>query len=51
VTLRIPHSDGAAVASCYEAGRVLSRTDDDGHVRLEAEVPPGLLPSLASYRE
>jgi GTPase len=51
VSLRIPHSDGAAVASCYEAGRVLSRTDDDGHVRIEAEVPPGLLPSLASYRD
>jgi GTP-binding protein HflX len=51
VSLRIPHGDGAALAACYAQGRVLSRTDEDGHVNLEVELPPGLLPSLASYRE
>jgi GTPase len=51
VSLRIPHGDGAALAACYAQGRVLSRTDEDGHVSLEVELPPGLLPSLASYRE
>jgi GTPase len=51
VSLRIPHGDGAALAACYARGRVLSRTDEDGHVNLEVELPPGLLPSLASYRE
>jgi GTPase len=51
VSLRIPHGDGAALAACYAQGRVLSRRDDDGHVTIEVELPPGLLPSLASYRE
>jgi GTP-binding protein HflX len=51
VSLRIPHAAGSALASCYEAGRVLSREDDDGHVRIEAELPAELLPSLASYRD
>src|SRR5438552_2740149 len=51
VSLRIPHGDGAALAACYAQGRVLSRTDEDGHVHIEVEMPPGLLPSLASYRE
>ena len=51
VSLRIPHGDGAALAACYEQGRVLSRRDEDGHVKVEVELPPGLLPSLASYRE
>jgi len=51
VSLRIPHGDGAALAACYAQGRVLSRKDEDGHVALQVELPPGLLPSLASYRE
>ena len=51
VSLRIPHGDGAALAACYAQGRVLSRKDEDGHVHIEVELPPGLLPSLASYRE
>jgi GTP-binding protein HflX len=51
VSLRIPHSDGAALATCYEHGRVLSRADEDGYVRIEVELPPGVLPSLASYGE
>ena len=50
LTLRIPHGDGAALALCYEHGRVLSRVDEDGHVRLEAELPPRLLTTLAPYR-
>ena len=50
VTLRIPHTDGHALAICYEQGRVLSRTDEDGHVKIEVELPPSLLTSLASYR-
>ena len=51
VSLRIPHGDGAALAACYAQGRVLSRKDEDGHVVIEVEVPPALLPSLASYRK
>jgi GTP-binding protein HflX len=51
VSLRIPHADGAALAACYETGRVLSRSDEDGHAKLEVELPPSLPPSLASYRE
>jgi len=51
VTLRIPHGDGAALALCYEHGRVRSRNDDDGHVTLEAELPPRLLTTLAPYRQ
>ena len=50
VTLRIPHGDGAALALCYEHGRVRSRIDEDGHVTLEAELPPRLLTTLAPYR-
>ena len=50
VTLRIPHGAGAALALCYEHGRVLTRADDDGHVELEVELPPALLPTLAPYR-
>jgi GTP-binding protein HflX len=50
VTLRIPHGDGAALALCYEHGRVLSRVDEDSHVTLEAELPPRLLTTLAPYR-
>ena len=49
-TLRIPHADGHALATCYEQGRVLSRQDEDDHVKIEVELPPALLKSLASYR-
>jgi GTP-binding protein HflX len=49
VKLRIPHHDGAALALCYDRGRVLSRSDDDGHVVLEVELPPPILPAVASY--
>ena len=50
VKLRIPHGDGAAVALCYEHGRVLTRVDEDGHAELEVELPPSVLPGLAAYR-
>ncbi len=50
VTLRIPHSDGAALALCYARGRVLARADDGEAVQLEVEVPRRLLGALAAYR-
>jgi GTP-binding protein HflX len=50
VTLRIPHGDGAALALCYERGRVLSRTDEAGHVTLEVELPGPALAAVAGYR-
>jgi len=50
VTLRIPHRDGAALALCYERGRVLGRTDEPGHVTLEVELPGPALPAVAAYR-
>jgi len=49
--LRIPHREGAALALCYERGRVLSREDADGHARIEVELPPALLPALTPYRQ
>ena len=50
VTLRIPHSDGAALALCYERGRVLARADQPGHVTLEVELPGPALAAVAGYR-
>jgi 50S ribosomal subunit-associated GTPase HflX len=50
VTLHIPHGDGAALALCYERGRVLARTDRPEHVALEVELPAALLASLHAYR-
>jgi GTP-binding protein HflX len=50
VTLRIPHGDGAALALCYERGRVLSRADDPDHVTLEVELPGPVQATLAAYR-
>ncbi len=49
VTLRIPHTEGAALALCYERGQVLARSDDDGHVRIEVELPPAVQGTLARY--
>ena len=51
VTLRIPYSDGPALAVCYERGRVLSRSDDAEGIRLEVELPHRLLSPLSPYRE
>jgi len=50
VTLRIPHGDGAALALCYERGRVLARADQPGHVTLEVELPGPALAAVAGYR-
>ncbi len=50
VTLRIPHSDGTALALCYERGRVLARSDEPDAVRLDVELPRRLLGALAAYR-
>ena len=50
LTLRIPHAEGAALALCYERGRVLARRDTAGHVELDVDLPIGLLGALARYR-
>ncbi|HET7340829.1 MAG TPA: GTPase HflX [Methylomirabilota bacterium] len=50
VTLRIPHGDGAALALCYEHGRVVGRVDEPGSVVLDVELPPTWLGQLAAYR-
>jgi hypothetical protein len=50
VTLRIPHGDGAALALCYERGRVLAREDRSDHVALEVELPGPVLAALHAYR-
>lgn len=50
VTLRIPHGAGAALASCYQRGRVLARSDEPQHVRVEVELPLDALGSLEAYR-
>jgi GTP-binding protein HflX len=48
--LRIPHGDGAALALCYERGRVLTRVDEPDHVSLEVELPGEALALLSPYR-
>jgi GTP-binding protein HflX len=50
VRLRIPHGDGAALALCYERGRVVARGDDSEHVELTVELPPGVRSALAQYQ-
>jgi GTPase len=50
VTLRIPHEDGAALALCYERGRVLARLDEPRHVVVDVQLPGTWLGSLAGYR-
>ena len=50
VTLHIPHGDGAALALCYERGRVVSRHDRPEHVALDVELPGPVLASLQAYR-
>jgi GTP-binding protein HflX len=50
VTLRIPHGDGAALALCYERGRVLARADEPAYVTLEVELPGPALAAVAAYR-
>ena len=48
--LRIPHSDGAALALCYDRGRVLARRDEGEHVVLDVELPDEALGALARYQ-
>jgi GTP-binding protein HflX len=50
VTLRIPHEDGAALALCYERGRVLARVDGPEHVVVDVQLPGTRLGPLAAYR-
>jgi GTP-binding protein HflX len=50
VTLRIPHGAGAALASCYQRGRVLARSDEPHHVQVEVELPVDALVALRAYR-
>jgi GTP-binding protein HflX len=50
VTLRIPHQDGAALALCYERGRVLARVDEPQHVVVDVQLPGSWLGSLSGYR-
>jgi GTP-binding protein HflX len=50
ITLRIPHEDGAALARCYERGRVLARVDQSDHVVVDVQLPENRLGSLAGYR-
>jgi GTP-binding protein HflX len=50
VTLRIPHGDGAALALCYERGRVLARVDEPQHVVVDVQLPGSWLGALAGYR-
>jgi GTP-binding protein HflX len=50
VTLHIPHGDGAALALCYERGRVLAREDRPEHVALEVELPAAVQALLQAYR-
>jgi GTPase len=50
VTLLIPHSDGTALALCYDRGRVLTRADEAAHVRLRLELPRDVVAGLAPYR-
>jgi GTP-binding protein HflX len=50
ITLRIPHEDGAALALCYERGRVLARVDEPEHVVVDVQLPGAWLGPLAGYR-
>ena len=50
LTLRIPHHDGAALAVCYERGRVVSRRDEGEHVVVEVELPDDAVGALMGYQ-
>ena len=50
ITVRIPHADGAALALCYERGRVLARVDESAHVVLDVHLPAPWRASVAGYR-
>lgn len=48
VVVRIPVTDGEAVASLYREGDVVHRVDEDFHVSLTARIPQALRGRLAS---
>jgi GTP-binding protein HflX len=50
VTLFIPYGDGAALALCYEKGRVFARSDEAEGIRLDVEVSRRLASQMESYR-
>jgi GTP-binding protein HflX len=50
VTLSIPHRDGAALAVCYDRGRVLARRDEGERVVVEVELPDDAVAALARYQ-
>jgi GTP-binding protein HflX len=50
VTLRIPHGDGAALALCYDRGRVFTRADGAAHVQVRVALPTRMVGALAPYR-
>ena len=39
MTLRIPHEDGASLALCIRARRVLARVDEPQHVVVDVQLP------------
>jgi len=46
LTLRMPLTEGRKLALVHALGRVLSSTVDDGHMRLDAEVPASVVRRL-----
>jgi GTPase len=50
VRLRIPYSDGATLAWCYDRGRVLARDDGPSGIRLDVELPSHLVAAVSPYR-
>jgi GTP-binding protein HflX len=50
ITVRIPHGDGAALALCYERGRVLARVDEPAHVVLDVQLPAAWRALVAGYQ-
>jgi GTPase len=51
LALRIPYSDGRALALCYERGRVIGRSHEPDGIRLEVEIAVRHLGRLETYRE
>jgi 50S ribosomal subunit-associated GTPase HflX len=50
VTLRIPHSDGAAIHLVHEYARVIERRDLGEYVEIVADTPESVLRQLAQFR-
>jgi 50S ribosomal subunit-associated GTPase HflX len=49
--LRIPYSNGPALALCYDKGRVLQRADGPDGIVLTVELPRHLAAAVEEYRE